>query len=244
MTTLTAKQPRSEAIYRRDSMNLLIDEIIVGERFRVDLGDLDSLVESIKAIGLLHPIVVTKDNKLLAGRRRLEAHKKLGLKDIPVTVVATFDDALKCLRIERDENTCRLDLTPEERYKMGTKLTEMERPKTKQRQVEGGSKGGRGSLSTGVDKLDSGLSSSVYKPNEELEGAQKDGGQRAVNAVGPAVGLHPRQWSRLKHVGDKAATGDKEAQQILKDINEGKESIAGGYEKVKNPPEVYSRRYR
>lgn len=47
--------------------------ITVGKRFRKDLGDLDRLVQSIADIGLVHPIVITSENKLIAGVRRLEA---------------------------------------------------------------------------------------------------------------------------------------------------------------------------
>ena len=49
----------------------VIDEIIVGKRHRRDLGDIASLAKSIDAHGLLHPIVVTCDGRLIAGERRL-----------------------------------------------------------------------------------------------------------------------------------------------------------------------------
>ena len=113
MAPPTAKQPHfSEAIYRRDSMNTLpVDEIIVGERFRQDLGDLSGLMGSIRDIGLLHPVVVTKDNVLLAGQRRLEACTRLGQKDIPAQVVDTLDDALRCLRIQH-RRPCRRAPSP------------------------------------------------------------------------------------------------------------------------------------
>ena len=38
-------------------------------------------------IGLLHPIVVTSDNILIAGARRLAAVKALGWEEVPVTVI-------------------------------------------------------------------------------------------------------------------------------------------------------------
>jgi ParB family chromosome partitioning protein len=60
--------------------------IRVGKRFRKDLGDLEILARSIKAIGLLHPIVVDRDGNLIAGLRRLRACKALGWGSIPVTV--------------------------------------------------------------------------------------------------------------------------------------------------------------
>ena len=46
-------------------------------RFRQDLGDLKPLIESIKRHGLLHPIVLSEDNQLICGRRRLAAYMQL-----------------------------------------------------------------------------------------------------------------------------------------------------------------------
>jgi hypothetical protein len=55
-----------------------IDQIIVGPRFRKDLGDLASLAASIDELGLLQPIVVRPDGILIAGERRLRAAQLLG----------------------------------------------------------------------------------------------------------------------------------------------------------------------
>jgi ParB family transcriptional regulator, chromosome partitioning protein len=63
-----------------------IDSIIVGQRFRRDFGDIEGLADSIKALGLLQPIVVTPDGRLLCGERRLRACRLLGLAEISVTV--------------------------------------------------------------------------------------------------------------------------------------------------------------
>jgi ParB family chromosome partitioning protein len=64
-----------------------IKKIKVRNRFRKRLGDIGSLAESIKEVGLLHPIVVRPDERLIAGERRLEACKRLGWKAVPVTYV-------------------------------------------------------------------------------------------------------------------------------------------------------------
>jgi len=54
-----------------------VADIVVGERHPHDLGDLQSLAASIAENGLLHPVVLTSDNKLIAGAPRLEACKAL-----------------------------------------------------------------------------------------------------------------------------------------------------------------------
>lgn len=55
-----------------------ISGIKIGKRFREDVGDVFSLANSIKDIGLLHPVVVTHEYELIAGYRRIAAFKKLG----------------------------------------------------------------------------------------------------------------------------------------------------------------------
>jgi site-specific DNA-methyltransferase (adenine-specific) len=87
-----------------------LTQIKITDRFRKDLGDVQSLADSIKRIGLLHPIVVTPDRRLIAGRRRIAAFELLGRTEIPATVV----DIKSLAEGERDENTERKDFTPSE----------------------------------------------------------------------------------------------------------------------------------
>ncbi len=63
-----------------------INEVLVENRMRRDLGDIDQLSKSISENGLIQPIVLTsfQENdlmiiKLVAGHRRYEALKKLGI---------------------------------------------------------------------------------------------------------------------------------------------------------------------
>jgi ParB family chromosome partitioning protein len=64
-----------------------IDDIIIGERHRRDLGDIDGLAASIAAIGLLNPITIDEGGRLLAGARRLAACKLLGLQQVEVRII-------------------------------------------------------------------------------------------------------------------------------------------------------------
>lgn len=67
---------------------MTINNIRVGDqRHRHDLGDLDGLAKSIRAVGLLHPVTVDEQGNLLAGARRLAACQSLGWTDIDVRVV-------------------------------------------------------------------------------------------------------------------------------------------------------------
>lgn len=97
-----------------------IDNIIVGDRVRKDMGDLATLAASIKQHGLLHPVVVKRDRTLVAGHRRIEAVRHLGWREIPVTVIDVED----LLSAERDENTERKDFTPTEAVAIGKLIEE------------------------------------------------------------------------------------------------------------------------
>jgi N6-adenosine-specific RNA methylase IME4 len=87
-----------------------VSDLRLGLRHRRDPGDLHALADSIAAVGLLHPVVIRPDNRLVAGARRLEAVRLLGWTEVPVTVVDPDD----VLRAEADENVVRKDFTPSE----------------------------------------------------------------------------------------------------------------------------------
>ena len=97
-------------------MKIAIDKIVVDEalRIRKEVGNLDVLQSSIEKVGLINPVMIDEDNNLIAGYRRLCACKKLGWKEIDVTVVHLEGDLLKMLDVEIAENFFRKDFTPDE----------------------------------------------------------------------------------------------------------------------------------
>jgi len=114
-----------------------ISAIKIGPRFRVELGDLSALAASIKAIGLLHEVIVTGQGDLVCGRRRVEACRSLGWKDIPCRVVD-----IDHLIAERDENECRKDFTVSERVAIAKAIEEREKPEAAKRKQSTQTKGG------------------------------------------------------------------------------------------------------
>ena len=124
-----------------------IQNIAVNGRFRRDLGDLTSLTASIRDLGLLHPVVVTSDLRLIAGARRLEACRQLGWTDIPVHIVDLED----LLRAEHDENVVRKDFLPSEAAAIKKALEPTERERARERQVIAGQTCGKGRIAG--DKL-------------------------------------------------------------------------------------------
>jgi ParB/RepB/Spo0J family partition protein len=80
------------------------------ERQRRELTDIDVLADSIRRLGLIHPIVVTRELELIAGERRYAATTMLGWPAIPVQFVDEMDP--KTLKaIELEENIKRQDIT-------------------------------------------------------------------------------------------------------------------------------------
>jgi N6-adenosine-specific RNA methylase IME4 len=107
-----------------------IEEIQVGFRYRKDLGDLRSLADSIGEVGLLHPVVITPEGRLIAGQRRLEACRLLGWDEVPVTVV----DLYQAARGEAHENFVRKDLLPSEIVALKRAIEPLERRAARERQ--------------------------------------------------------------------------------------------------------------
>jgi len=74
-----------------------IADIKIGDRARRDLGNVESLAESIKHVGLLHPVVLTTNGELVSGYRRIEAFKRLGRDEIPHRIAENLQDAVLAL---------------------------------------------------------------------------------------------------------------------------------------------------
>lgn len=94
-------------------MKVKIKDIAVKYRIRTETGDISDLMESISTYGLLNPVTVSESMELLAGFRRLEACKALGMTEIECSVVPAKSD-IERLLIEADENLVRKSLTAQE----------------------------------------------------------------------------------------------------------------------------------
>jgi hypothetical protein len=92
------------------------EQIRIGERYRREMGDLEGLAESIAREGLLQPIGITDDYRLVFGQRRL-----LAVRDILKwpTIAARLVNVSSILAGEYAENAIRKDFTPSERVAIG-----------------------------------------------------------------------------------------------------------------------------
>jgi len=203
MATATLRRPKNS---KQATTELPIASIRVGNRTRKDVGDLASLAENIAEIGLLQPIVVTPDGRLIAGLRRIQACKKLGWKTIPVRVVD-----LECVvEGEFAENVFRKDFTLSEIAAIAKRLRPIVENHARQRQIL---------------PLNHGKTDLVRKncPNEE-KGRSRDiiGGYLGVSgvtlekieAVVDAAEENPKKFGQLKEQMDETGNVDKHYQQL------------------------------
>jgi len=170
------------------TQRVFIKQIDTRDRTRKDLGDINALAASIREIGLLQPVVIDSHNKLIAGRRRIEACKQLGWEAIPVVVAQSVDTLLKAVQAESDENTCRKDFTPEEAVRMGKRLKDEIAKLNKAEQKKAGG-----------DKRSATAKKTV---GESCPKRSRDESTRTREQVASSVGMSGRQFEKAEAVID------------------------------------------
>lgn len=199
-----------------DIEHLPIEGIEVGERSRKDLGDLTPLMVSMGKRELINPITVDSDHNLIAGERRLRAAESLGWETIPCHVVSTVDELLS-LRLEQEENECRLDTTPEEKVRMGQRIEALEKPKGKARQSAAGKTFGKGKDSLG--------------PNDQKLSDSHSTRQIAAEQVGMSEPTYKRA-KRVVKLADENPENE-ELQEIKDKMNAGEITVFNAHERVR-----------
>ncbi len=107
-----------DASVRRDEevVRLALDEVQAGpyqSRQAFDEGPLQELADSLRANGVLQPVIVRRGGsgyELVAGERRVRAARLAGMKEIPAIVRRYGDDEMLVLGLV--ENVQRADLNP------------------------------------------------------------------------------------------------------------------------------------
>jgi hypothetical protein len=111
VTHQNGTEPRASA-----TRTVQLTSITVGHRHRKAMGDLQSLADSIAGEGLLQPIGITEDCRLVFGERRLRACRDiLGRTEIEARVV----NVSSIVAGERAENEIRKAFTVSERVAIG-----------------------------------------------------------------------------------------------------------------------------
>lgn len=109
-------------------MRLPIPDITIApDRQRRELGDITELADSIKRLGLINPIVVTAENRLVAGERRLRAMISLGWTSLAAHQYRHINELSpwQLEAIELEENIKRKDVTWQEQVAAVTRYHTM-----------------------------------------------------------------------------------------------------------------------
>lgn len=188
-----------------------VSEIIVENRVRQAYGWLDSLERSIQQLGLLQPIGVTSDKRLIFGGRRLQACKNLGMKKIPVRIInIDADDPVTALRMEKVENDQRLDLTPSEKVEIARRIEES----------LAGRHGSNQYKQKEVEAQNFAEASDMEKIPQREKGESRDIAAKAVD-------MNRESYRQAKSVVD---SGNRE---VIEQMDSGEKSIHAAYESVK-----------
>ena len=92
-----------------------------------------ALIESIKEMGIMEPLVITKDNIIVSGHRRFDAARKCGRTELPV-IVFESDDTLDIRSAIIESNINRVK-TNEQIGREAKELMAIESERAKQRQI-------------------------------------------------------------------------------------------------------------
>jgi len=153
---------------------------------RNDLGDLDELAASIRAHGILQPVIVQPNPDpadpgtflILAGHRRTAAAKLAGLRSVPVVVRAAT--GAKAIEIMLIENCQRSDLGPMEKAEAMGKLRRR------------GMSGAAISRAIGLDESTVSYYLSLLDLDDSSRQLVRDGHVSAADAVG-AIRAHRKR---------------------------------------------------
>ena len=121
-------------------MKLKISDIVIDDRIRQTVGNIEELALDLRVNGQIVPITVRIANDgtyhLVAGYRRITAMRLNGEDTIEAFVIPE-DDEETLLRMEISENEIREDFTRTERMNYIKRLDEIEAKKAKERMLKG-----------------------------------------------------------------------------------------------------------
>lgn len=153
--------------------------------------DVSELEKSISTLGLIAPLVISKDDVLLAGARRYQAMLNLGMTEAPVLVVDKGE--LETELISIDENLVRKDLTKLEIESHLRRAKEIYQALNKEEEE----------IPAPVEATEE---STEEKPKVEILPAQK-----FLNMVSEKTGLSPKQIHQAISRDEKSSPAIKEA---------------------------------
>jgi len=108
-----------------ETKQILISKIVIGDRDREELGNIVGLAKSIEATCLFNPIIIDKNYNLIAGRRRIEAHKFLKRKEIEARFFEELSDYERRRILIEEDILHKKNMTWQEEIRLKQELHEL-----------------------------------------------------------------------------------------------------------------------
>lgn len=226
---------------------LRVEDVQIGKRYRKDNGDLTELKASIEKRGLINPITIRRgSNLLLAGGRRFECLKQLGVEElVEGEHFRFFDDLENPVAVEFDENVIRKDFLPSEKTEIALAMEALERPRAEERQNTGYLKAAMNSSADTMDEPE--YASYENEPggreSEDLPGdgedfqilakaepTERERAPRTTDKVATAVGWSRKTLEKAKEVYTAAKENPDKFGHLIEEMDEG--SVETAHQKL------------
>lgn len=198
-----------------------LKQIKIGHRIRKDFGNVAALTRSINDRGgLLHPIVITPKNKLIAGERRMRAWALSKFRGDPITVTVIDVDSIVAGEWDENDPTIRKDFTPSEAVAIARELEPRLKAEAKKRQAHGKTARGRKGKVDGAGEAAVKAARATGKSRNTIAKA---------TAIVDAAAADPKKFGKLKENMDRSGRVDASFRrlQIIKQTDAIREAPPG-----------------
>lgn len=167
-------------------------------------------LDSIDTFGILTPLKVKPDNTIISGHRRWKVAKRLNLEEVPTEII-TFSSKLEEKKAILAYNNKQRKITFSEKMETGKELEDIEREKAKKRQKE--------------------LANSHGKDPDRNFPKRGQSRSKVAQKIGIGSG---ETYRKAKKIWTEKKEGSQKVEELVKKLDEGKETIYGAYKKIKN----------
>lgn len=178
-------------------------------------NDIADIKESIDKLGILVPLTITDKNIVISGHRRWRCAIELGIASVPIEV-KTFADELAEKKAILDYNKQR-EKTVIQKINEGELLKEIFTEEAKRN---------RESTSKYAPRNDKGQLQPVRMVSSEPVNTMK--------IVGERIGLSEDKYRKVQKIWNKSKEGDKQSQQLMKEIDAGEKTIGGAFKELQS----------
>jgi ParB-like chromosome segregation protein Spo0J len=168
------------------------------------------LLDSVKRHGVLTPVIVDQQSRILSGTRRWFSAKQVGRSNIPVMVFRGEEIPCELFLIESNRQRVK---TPEQKAREFTELKRIEAALAREREKTR-------------------KSTKANLPESSCPTGKQGKQPQARDTAAKAVGMKPRTAEKIEAVIHKADAGDPKARAALDAVNAGTKSIHAAHTEV------------